>query len=230
MPGMPSTPTAVEIVSVDEEGMRARVCLWERGEPDALLVRDARRSTAGVLETEKRTEPPSISTSDLTPRPGGRVRTRPPVMSLTTAKALLVNGIFGDPLLHVRLRHRRRSLLFDLGDAARLPARIVDSTRPLREVVCDYAGVVGFVSAALRDARGCCDHAFVVGMVAASKAMFPNPKFIFGDSEGIDWIEEDGTYSAGAFQRRPYRAPKRPTLMELLQSLRQRKNADGSAP
>jgi ribonuclease BN (tRNA processing enzyme) len=36
----------------------------------------------------------------------------------------LINGVFGDPLLHVRLRHRRRSLLFDLGEGARLPARI----------------------------------------------------------------------------------------------------------
>jgi ribonuclease BN (tRNA processing enzyme) len=45
-------------------------------------------------------------------------------MTLASAKALLVNGIFGDPLLHVRFRHLRRSLLFDLGDAGRLPARI----------------------------------------------------------------------------------------------------------
>jgi ribonuclease BN (tRNA processing enzyme) len=39
--------------------------------------------------------------------------------------ATLVNGVFGDPLLHLRLRHRRRSLLFDLGEAGRLPARLV---------------------------------------------------------------------------------------------------------
>lgn len=37
----------------------------------------------------------------------------------------MVNGVFGDPLLHLRLRHRRRSLLFDLGEAGRLPARMV---------------------------------------------------------------------------------------------------------
>jgi len=38
--------------------------------------------------------------------------------------ALLVNGVFGDPLLHLRLRQSRRSLLFDLGEGARLPARV----------------------------------------------------------------------------------------------------------
>jgi len=36
----------------------------------------------------------------------------------------LLNGVFGDPQLHLRLRHQGRSILFDLGDGARLPARI----------------------------------------------------------------------------------------------------------
>jgi ribonuclease BN (tRNA processing enzyme) len=40
------------------------------------------------------------------------------------ADALLVNGVGGDPLLHLRLRHQRRSLLFDLGMPERLSARI----------------------------------------------------------------------------------------------------------
>jgi ribonuclease BN (tRNA processing enzyme) len=46
------------------------------------------------------------------------------VLQLGPAAAMLVNGVLGDPLLHVRLRQRRRSLLFDLGEALRLPARI----------------------------------------------------------------------------------------------------------
>ena len=37
--------------------------------------------------------------------------------------ATLVNGVFGDPLLLVRLRHGRRCLLIDLGDAGPLRAR-----------------------------------------------------------------------------------------------------------
>jgi len=43
---------------------------------------------------------------------------------LGTASALLVNGLSGDPLLHIRLRQRKRSILFDLGDSGRLPAKI----------------------------------------------------------------------------------------------------------
>jgi ribonuclease BN (tRNA processing enzyme) len=42
--------------------------------------------------------------------------------------AVLANGIFGDPLLHVRLKHRRRSFLLDLGEASALPARIAHRT------------------------------------------------------------------------------------------------------
>jgi len=38
--------------------------------------------------------------------------------------AVLVNGILGDPLLDLRLHNRRQSLLFDLGEGRRLPARI----------------------------------------------------------------------------------------------------------
>ena len=36
----------------------------------------------------------------------------------------LVNGVFGDPLLHVRLVAKKRSLLLDIGDAGKLPRRI----------------------------------------------------------------------------------------------------------
>jgi ribonuclease BN (tRNA processing enzyme) len=49
---------------------------------------------------------------------------RPDPVHVAGATAVLVNGIFGDPLLHVRFRQARRSLLFDLGEAARLQARI----------------------------------------------------------------------------------------------------------
>lgn len=36
----------------------------------------------------------------------------------------LLNGVFGDPQLHLRLRHLGRSLLFDLGDGSRLSTRV----------------------------------------------------------------------------------------------------------
>ena len=98
------------------------------GQPRCLLVRDAIRQADGHLGTVARFTadrftylpppdivPPATATTVAGPRPVGRVG---------ALSVCLVNGVFGDPLLHVRLRHRRRSLLFDLGEGARLPARV----------------------------------------------------------------------------------------------------------
>jgi len=93
---------------------------------DAVLIRDAQRSIDGLLETaapfvRERFEfipPPDVlpSTDDNGgPRVVGRVG---------AVDVALVNGVFGDPLLHLRIRHLGRSLLFDLGEGGRLSARI----------------------------------------------------------------------------------------------------------
>jgi ribonuclease Z len=120
------TLTFGECLDLDTYEIRfvAPSCDLERAR--AYLVRDARRDEAGRLATA-----PRLPRADSEPlvtdlHAGvGEVEARPRVTSLKTAKALLVNGVFGDPLLHIRLRHRKRSVLFDLGESARLPARIV---------------------------------------------------------------------------------------------------------
>lgn len=93
---------------------------------DSLLVRDARRTSDGLIETAppfavERIEylPPVAQLGPPSESGGSRIAGR-----AGSADFCLVNGVFGDPLLHLRLRHQRRSLLFDLGDGARLPARI----------------------------------------------------------------------------------------------------------
>jgi ribonuclease BN (tRNA processing enzyme) len=93
---------------------------------DSLLVRDAVRGADGLLRTAAPfaadrlgyLPPPHLlppASLPPGPRPAGRVG---------QVDVALVNGLFGDPLLHLRLRHEARSLLFDLGDGARLSARI----------------------------------------------------------------------------------------------------------
>jgi ribonucleoside-diphosphate reductase alpha chain len=47
-----------------------------------------------------------------------------PAIRMGDVAACLVNGVFGDPLLKLRLLHQRRVLLFDLGDAGRISARV----------------------------------------------------------------------------------------------------------
>jgi len=112
---------------MDDQGLGVRL---PRGCPatGTLLVRDAGRGADGRLGTGRHFAERLVRYvpgSDLLPDgvTGGDGGPRP-VARVGTAIAALVNGVFGDPLLHLRLRHERRSLLFDLGDGSRLPARI----------------------------------------------------------------------------------------------------------
>jgi ribonuclease Z len=82
-----------------------------RGRVDALMLRDAGRAADGCLRTCRRPEPAAP-----------RVRQR--ALQIGPAQAELVNGPFGDPLVHLRLPQQRRSLLFDLGEGQRLSAAI----------------------------------------------------------------------------------------------------------
>lgn len=93
---------------------------------DTLLVRDAARSVDGLLETaepflSERIDylPPADVVPSVEKSGGLRV-----VGRVGHVEVALLNGVFGDPLLHLRMRHHGRSLLFDLGDGARLPARL----------------------------------------------------------------------------------------------------------
>lgn len=92
---------------------------------DTLLIRDAVRTAEGVLESATPFAPERF---DFLPAPGPELaretRDGPRIVGRVGAlDVTLVNGVFGDPLLHLRLRHQRRGLLFDLGESSRLPAR-----------------------------------------------------------------------------------------------------------
>jgi ribonuclease BN (tRNA processing enzyme) len=90
-----------------------------------LVVRDARRDAQGRLATAVPfvaerlgyVAPPAVAASGEA-EGGPRVVGRVGVLDVH-----LVNGVFGDPLLHARLRSQGRSLLFDLGSGERLSAR-----------------------------------------------------------------------------------------------------------
>lgn len=114
-----------EVLQIEEERLTVRLA-GDAGDADTLLMRDAVRGTDGYLHTAKPYAAerldylppndvlPSVAFDD-GPRIVGRVG---------AVDVALVNGVFGDPLLHLRIRHQRRSMLFDLGDGGRLPARI----------------------------------------------------------------------------------------------------------
>ncbi len=116
-----------EVIDINSETIRVRMPRG-RKKVSLLLVRDAQRDETGLLGTSR---PFATATLQYIPPPDvmpyptpGKSGGPRPVARVGSATVSLVNGIFGDPLLHLRLRHQRRSLLFDLGESGRLPTRI----------------------------------------------------------------------------------------------------------
>jgi ribonuclease BN (tRNA processing enzyme) len=117
-----------EVAAIADEVLIVRVPAGSEGAPSGILIRDAGRNARGWLETIPHAFP-------LNTKQRGPAETAPPGIPRDTrsapvfsrvgpAWATLVGGVFGDPLVHVRLRNQRRSFLFDLGDPARLAARV----------------------------------------------------------------------------------------------------------
>ncbi|MGK7346529.1 MAG: MBL fold metallo-hydrolase [Candidatus Nitrospinota bacterium M3_3B_026] len=130
-----------EITAMDGAAVAVRL----RGETEgarAILVRDAKRVADGLLRTAPRRSenglrhapPPKTPTS-----PGySRVVGPRPIVRAGAVTASLVNGVFGDPLLTLRPRLRKRHILFDMGGAERLPAR---ATHQVTDVFITHAHI-----------------------------------------------------------------------------------------
>lgn len=98
--------------------------LDRRVKGDALLVRNAVRRSDGSLGTATPIEPGATNQSKET-LPQLVEQTEAPLYSnIGKLDACLHNGVFGDPILELALRDTSRRLLFDLGEAGKLPARL----------------------------------------------------------------------------------------------------------
>jgi ribonuclease Z len=136
-----------ESLHLDGAVLYARLCGARQPAPRALLIRDAARDAAGFLRTAGpivaefvSPSPPDMSSTYL------RTPSAPqPEAHAGAAVALLVNGVFGDPLLHIRLQHQKRSLLFDLGETTRLPARIAHQVTDVFITHAHIDHIAGFV-------------------------------------------------------------------------------------
>jgi len=132
----------------------------------------------------------------------------------------------GADTVHLRL-HPRESAgwpkhLADYLKSKGIKAECVSSREPIKDIICDYAGMTGFASSSLKDARAACDNAIVVGFSAISKKFTSDPKLWFGRSEGIGWIEEDGSFDPEIFKRKKFIPPPRKSLDEILVELADR--------
>lgn len=103
--------------------------------------------------------------------------------------------------------------------ACGMDVTIVDCDKPIYEVMCDYIGMAGMNSCALRHGRASCNQAFIIGFEAVSKFAQKNPRFHFGNSCGVGWINEDGSYDPSIFERNVYVPPPRKSVSDLLREL-----------
>lgn len=69
---------------------------------------------------------------------------------------------------------------------------ITSSDSPVIEQSEKYICVAGFASASLRDIRLFNQSIGVIGFESVSKHYFSDPKFAFGSSDGIDWLNSNG--------------------------------------
>lgn len=135
-----------EVTGLADGVLTLRVPTDCEGVPAGILIRDAGRNARGCLETIPHVLPLNAEQrgpAEMAP-PGipPDTRSTPLLIRVGPAWASLVGGVFSDPLVHVRLRNQRRSFLFDLGDPARLAARVAHqvSTVCLSHAHMDHIG------------------------------------------------------------------------------------------
>lgn len=111
-----------------------------------LLVRDAQRAARGRMQTAVPfvTEPMQVA-APFTPTgetdEGPRIVGRVGVLNVR-----MLNGVFGDPVLHAQPQYSARGLLFDLGGGERLSARIAHQVSDVFITHAHLDHIAGFVS------------------------------------------------------------------------------------
>ncbi len=117
-----------QVIQLREADLTVRIAAGPAEAPAAILIRDAGRNAAGKLETMAHVDKASFAQRVLAEMTVPAILAdtgRAPVSSrVGPAWATLVGGVFGDPLVHVRLRNLKQGFLFDLGDPGRLTAKV----------------------------------------------------------------------------------------------------------
>ncbi|MEQ6889565.1 MBL fold metallo-hydrolase [Halomonas sp. CS7] len=213
-----------EILALEGDRLRIRTPRLV-GRPHALVVRDARRGRDGQLGTARPhastlgTPAPDDIPAPLKSRDGPRPRA-----DLGTVTAILVNGVYGDPLLHLRLRHQSRSLLFDLGDPGRLPARLAHQVSDVFISHAHFDHIGGFLwllrsrigeypPCRLYGPPGLAEHLQgLVGGILWDRVGEKAPRFEVGELHGERLLR----WEIVAGEARPRPLPERPALGGLL--------------
>ena len=94
------------------------------GDPAVVLVRDAGRNDRGQLVTVPHVVPSAEVPQGAAEAVDHEGR-EPLTATVGRVEVQLVNGVFGDPLVALKLANVKARLLFDLGDAAAMPVKVL---------------------------------------------------------------------------------------------------------
>lgn len=118
---------------------------------ETVLWRDARRDANGLLRTEayEDTGEPRAREElpyQLRPRAEEVAALGPPTTTRSAGlQVTVVSGAFGDPLVHLRRPKQKRSLLLDLGETQRLPARLAHQVSDVLLSHAHFDHIAGFL-------------------------------------------------------------------------------------
>ena len=90
---------------------------------------------------------------------------------------------------------------------------------PYEKIICNYKAFIGLTSESMKDARACCQNCIIVSFEAASQFRYNQPKFIFGKSEGIGWIDVNGNYKKDIFYKKEYQYSAKYSIVEILNNV-----------
>ena len=100
-----------------------------------------------------------------------------------------------------------------------LEVKVIGCETPIGDIACDYLCVASFATAALRDLRSYCNEVIIIGFMGVSKFYFSDPRFVYGKSEGIGWIEEDGSYTPLIFEQKRYVPTAKQSIPDIMVQL-----------
>ena len=100
-----------------------------------------------------------------------------------------------------------------------IKTKFISSDLPYEKIICNYKAFIGLTSESLKDARACCQNCIIVSFEAASQFLYNQPKFIFGKSEGIGWIDVNGNYKKDIFYKKEYKYSAKHSIVEILNNV-----------
>ena len=92
--------------------------------------------------------------------------------------------------------------LFSVLEKNGIKCELQDCSVSIDEIACNYKCIASFASSSLRNLRFSCKNLKIIGFKSISKYYFDDPKFVFGESQGIGWIEEDGSFDPQIFSEK----------------------------